>query len=86
VQAHSRSMPITLECFTVLDSLRLVFLAVVVIIIIQTQKLLLRLSNSIAPIVEASAIQVDESGALSLVAAKRIAVQTAATCGMSESH
>jgi filamentous hemagglutinin family protein len=38
------------------------------------------------PIVEASAIQVNEAGAISLVAAKSIGVQISATCGMGESR
>lgn len=37
------------------------------------------------PLIEASAIRVDESGSTMLVAAKSTLVQTAATCGMGDS-
>jgi filamentous hemagglutinin family protein len=40
------------------------------------------MTNPIQPLVEASALQIDESGSIALVAANPIAIQPAATCGI----
>ena len=43
-------------------------------------------SHPVKPLIEASAIQVDKTGLISLVAAKPIGLPAAATCGMGESY
>jgi large exoprotein involved in heme utilization and adhesion len=42
--------------------------------------------NTSQPIVEASGIAVDETGAIALVAPNQTAINTTATCGMGQSH
>ena len=44
------------------------------------------ITNSVEPLIEASSIQIDKTGLISLVAAKPIGLLAAATCGMGESH
>ena len=44
------------------------------------------MTNPVKPLIEASSIQIDKTGLISLVAAKPIGLPSAATCGMGESH